>query len=321
MCHRYNQHEGYINLEQISRNILQCICCGHPDKQWEYNTHSPTNSLVKYKPIRALCQAQGTRQRGERISIKPPHKLVSGEGLGLSSQSQTVAASSDWIAWVGQMGGSVKAGPAQCAAAAEAIWKSGMGLQGLTMRWRKVLSPLGLLGRAVICTTANRSSVRGAALSFLISCPEIPLAFAILTCAFRHSPQSIPFYSFSLAASGLFSKVPSLWFSWLLLPLCLSPRHFPFSCQTKCTNSGRNQILLSKRLLIFFFLHMFWITVQRFYNSHRLELTFQSHISNPQMWSLDVSVLLCNSTVMLALFWTVSSTAWETVMDVSHRKA
>ena len=33
------------------------------------------------------------------------------------------------------------------------------------MRWRKVLSPLGLPGWAVICTRANRRSVRGAALS------------------------------------------------------------------------------------------------------------------------------------------------------------
>lgn len=48
----------------------------------------------------------------------------------------------------------MEAGPAQSAAAQD-IWKNGSGFQGLTLRWRKVLSPLGLPGLAVICTRAN----------------------------------------------------------------------------------------------------------------------------------------------------------------------
>lgn len=140
-----------------------------------------------------------------------PNKLVSSGALGLNSQSQIFGASSDLVAWVGQMrwlGGSTEDGPAQ--SAPEAIWKSGTGFQGLTMRWRKVLSPLGLPVLAVICTTAKSRSVRGA----VVSLQAVVLRFL----------QKLPFVSFFImypppppllfltASSSFFvSKSLSLW--------------------------------------------------------------------------------------------------------------
>lgn len=88
---------------------------------------------------------------------------------------------------------------------------------------------------------------------------EFPSAFAIPPHLFLNSAPRIPHLPSCLALTGFLFGVSSLCFSWLFFPLSLPPRVFAFSRQTKCTGSGRNQILRKGSSLI----HVFWITGQQ----------------------------------------------------------
>lgn len=65
------------------------------------NPHLSPN-LLTVNQLECLPSTGGARPVIDvRLSIKLLHKLVSSEGLGLSSWSQTVAASCDKVAWIG----------------------------------------------------------------------------------------------------------------------------------------------------------------------------------------------------------------------------
>ena len=125
------------------------------------------------------------------------------------------------------------------------------------MRWRKVLSPLGLPGRAVICTRANRRSVRGAALSLQAAVLRL-LQHSLFLLTLHHLSPS--FLSIWLCLASSLRCLYSACLDCSFLFVCLQ-EVFPFDCQTKCTDSWWNSTSLQKKRLINFSL-VLWIASQ-----------------------------------------------------------
>lgn len=158
------------------------------------------------------------------------------------------------------LGGSKKARPAQFAALA--IWKNGTGFQSLTMRWRKVLSPLGLPARAVICTRANRRLVRESTFSPKVAVLRFPEPFRLVS--FFPLQHLLPF-----SLSIWLRLDSSLWYLhsvWHLLPL------FVFKSQLSDSKlNKRNLVFLPKWLFFLFFLHsemQFWTSCELILHFH-----------------------------------------------------
>ncbi len=179
------------------------------------------------------------------------------------------------------------------------------------MRWRKVLSPLGLPGLAVICTRANRRLVRGAALSLQTSVLRFLQRLPFLLISF--------FTLHHLSPSSL-----SIWLHLASSLRCLYSAFLDCSFLFVCLQES---FLLAAKL------NALTVEEVRFFSqkgsstfswalkcsSNVIRTRFSFSLINNWMWSLDT--LHFHSTHQFALFGTVSSTAWETVKDGSRRIA
>ena len=159
------------------------------------------------------------------------------------------------------------------------------------MRWRKVLSPLGLPGRAVICTRANRRSVRGAALSLQAAVLRLLQRSLFLLTLHHLSPS---FLSIWLCLASSLRCLYSACLDCSFLFVCLQ-EVFPFDCQTKCTDSWWNSTSLQKKKGSSTFLLCSELQVKcHLEEAFQLHSTYRTSIFHPTCASLLSSPRNCS---------------------------